>query len=153
MAAPLEHLRQRGYVTFPSALDTEMCGRLMKFALCTPSVVSAHGPRARWDARSHCVLRSGASAGGPLRLSDGSSLNNADVQALLGDPSCLALAQQYLGSRPRADVLSMWWHTNFHGAARQRGGPVLSLRHGPHQMAQVFIYLTTSARTTARIRS
>jgi hypothetical protein len=72
----------------------------------------------------------------------GALLNQADVQALLADPSLLALAQSYLGSRPRADVLSMWWHTNFHDRPDSEAAQFYHFDLDRIKWLKVFIYLT-----------
>src|SRR5439155_26707609 len=98
-ALPLRtlELREQGYVTFPAALPQDTCDRLMKFALETPALVRRmdHEPA---GLPPRVALFDGAH---PLAVRYdypvAALLDNADVQALLSDPSLLALAQAYLG--------------------------------------------------------
>lgn len=69
-------------------------------------------------------------------------LNQADVQVLLSDPSLLGLAQSYLGSRPRVDVLSMWWHTNYHSSPDSEAAQFYHFDLDRIKWFKVFIYLT-----------
>lgn len=142
LATHTETLRERGYVVFPKALPEAACDRLMRFARETPALVRRmdHEPegqparRALFDPDKPLAVRYDY-------LVD-ALLNLADVQALLADPSLLALAQSYLGSRPRADVLSMWWHTNFHDRPDSEAAQFYHFDLDRIKWLKVFIYLT-----------
>jgi ectoine hydroxylase-related dioxygenase (phytanoyl-CoA dioxygenase family) len=69
-------------------------------------------------------------------------LDNGDVQALLADASLLSLAQEYLGSAPIADVLSMWWHTNYHKQPDSMAAQFFHFDMDRIKWLKVFIYLT-----------
>ena len=69
-------------------------------------------------------------------------LLHPNVQALLADHSLLALAQSYLGSRPRADVLSMWWHTNYQTNPDSEAAQFYHFDMDRIKWFKVFIYLT-----------
>ena len=142
MDPPLKALRERGYLTFPAVLPPDMCDRLMRFALETPAVVRRmdHEPvnrpqrTARFDGVDPLAVR--------YDYSPDALLDNGDVQALLADPSLLALAQRYLGTRPRADVLSMWWHTGFQSQPDSEAAQFYHFDLDRIKWLKVFIYLT-----------
>lgn len=142
LAARLAELRERGYATFPAALPADTCDRLMAFALATPATVrrmdgdTGTGPArvALFDAAHPLAVR--------YDYAPDALLDNADVQALLSDPSLLALAQQYLGARPRADVLSMWWHTPFHDRPDSEAAQFYHFDLDRIKWLKVFVYLT-----------
>jgi hypothetical protein len=135
-------LRRNGYVVFPKAVPDALCDRLMHFARETPALVRRmdHEPagqpprRAVFDPDRPLAVRYDY----PVEA----LLNNADVQAMLSDPSLLALAQSYLGSRPRADVLSMWWHTNFHDQPDSEAAQFYHFDLDRIKWFKVFVYLT-----------
>jgi hypothetical protein len=137
-----ETLRRNGYVLFPKAVPDAVCDRLMHFALETPALVRRmdHEPggqpprRAFFDPDRPLAVRYDY----PVEA----LLNNVDVQAMLSDPSLLALAQSYLGSRPRADVLSMWWHTNFHARPDSEAAQFYHFDLDRIKWFKVFVYLT-----------
>jgi hypothetical protein len=137
-----QRLRDEGYIVFPAALSTQACERLMRFALHTPATIR------RMDHETHDQ---------PLRVAlfdpdkplavrydypTDALLDDADVQALLADPSLLALAQSYLGSRPRADVLSMWWHTGFHTQPDSEAAQFYHFDMDRIKWFKIFVYLT-----------
>jgi hypothetical protein len=142
MSSNVKALRERGYAVFPDVLPKEMCERLMRFALETPALVRRmdHEPEgapprlARFDPDRPLAVR--------YDYPVDALLNEADVQALLADPSLLALAQAYLGSRPRADVLSMWWHTGFHSQPDSEAAQFYHFDLDRIKWLKVFIYLT-----------
>lgn len=140
--ARVDELRDRGYVVFPAALPAAACDRLMDFALRTPALVRRmdHEPAhlearvARFDPARPLAVR--------YDYSPDALLANSDVQALLADTSLLALAQAYLHARPRADVLSMWWHTNFHSQPDSEAAQYYHFDLDRIKWLKVFIYLT-----------
>jgi hypothetical protein len=108
----LEKLRNDGFIVLERALPAAVCDRLTRFAMETPARLR------RMDgepdaARSEAFFDPERPAGVRYDYAAGALLANADVQALLADRSILALAQAYLNAPPVADVLNMWWHTNY----------------------------------------
>jgi phytanoyl-CoA dioxygenase PhyH len=134
-------LRNRGYYVFDSCLPADVCDRLLQFALTQPckmrrmdggkpgSVVkklySREAPEAiRYDFEPQDLLR------------------NHDVQKLLADLSFVALAQEYLGARPSADILNMWWHTSFAHGPDSEAGQFFHFDMDRPKWLKIFIYLT-----------
>jgi hypothetical protein len=135
-------LRARGFAVFPHALPDDMCDRLMQFTRETPALVrrmdhEIAGAAARvalFDPEHPLAVR--------YDYPTEALLGNPDVQALLSDPSLLALAQEYLGSRPRADVLSMWWHTSFHTQPDSEAAQFYHFDMDRIKWLKIFVYLT-----------
>ena len=137
-----DRLRSDGYLVFERALPEDACERLVTFAAETPAVVRRmdHEPRnlprrlARFDAQAPLAVR--------YDYETGALLDDADVQALLADPSLLRLVQEYLGSEPVADVLSMWWHTAYHTAPDSEAAQYFHFDLDRIKWLKVFVYLT-----------
>ena len=135
-------LRKDGYMMFERALPDDTCERLMAFALETPASVrrmdheSRNSPhrRAMFDAKAPLAVR--------YDYETGALLDNADVQALLADPSLLRIMQAYLGCEPVADVLSMWWHTAYHTSPDSGAAQYFHFDLDRIKWLKVFIYLT-----------
>lgn len=142
LATHLDHLKDRGYLVFPSALSMEACDRLMAYALATPAQVR------RMDGESETAGKRTArfKPDNPLAVrydyALDTLLNNVDVQSLLADPSLIAIAQEYLGCLPKADVLSMWWHTNFHSRPDSEAAQLYHFDMDRLKWLKVFVYLT-----------
>lgn len=138
----LRQLQDKGYVTFESALSDAACERLMQFALHTPAVVrpmdgetrSVEPKMAIYDASKPQAVR--------YDYSVNDLLANRDVQLLLSDGSLLALAEMYLNARPRFDVLSMWWHTNFHSRPDSEAAQFYHFDLDRLKWLKVFVYIT-----------
>jgi hypothetical protein len=138
----LQQLKKKGFVTFEGALPLDVCGRLMQFALHAPAVVRpmdggsrpAEPRMAIYDASKPLAVRY------DYLVND--LLANKDVQLLLADASLLALAEMYLNARPRFDVLSMWWHTNFQAQPDSEAAQFYHFDLDRLKWLKVFIYLT-----------
>jgi len=142
LGSHLATLRTHGYLVFPKALPQETCDRIMRFALDTPATVRRmdHEPASVGNRISS--YEPGNPKGIRYDYAVDALLNNADVQALLADHALLALSQAYLGSRPRADVLSMWWHTNFHSRPDSEAAQYFHFDMDRLRWLKIFIYLT-----------
>jgi hypothetical protein len=69
-------------------------------------------------------------------------LDNQGVQTLLADLSLVALAQSYLGARPVADVLTMWWHTDYSHIPDSEAAQYFHFDMDRPKWLKYFIYLT-----------
>lgn len=137
----VERLRRDGYVVFPSALPTEICDRLQAFAEATPATIRP------MDGQSVDVTRQALyEPGNPMAVrydyQPCDLLDHPDVQDLLADPSLLTLVQEYLGCEPKADVLSMWWHTAFQDHPDSMAAQYFHFDMDRFQWLKVFVYLT-----------
>lgn len=138
----LANLTEKGYLTFERALPPAVCDRLMQFALETPGLVrpmdgegSLAVPRfAVFDANRPIAVRYDYLASDLLA--------NSDIQNMLADYSILRLAEMYLDACPRFDILSMWWHTNFHSQPDSEAAQFFHFDLDRLKWLKVFIYLT-----------
>jgi len=139
--AVLSQLRSRGYYVFERCLPPDMCARLMQFALTQPCKM-----RRMDGGKPGSVVKELYSRGAPEAIRydfDAQDLlGNHDIQKLLADPSFLALAQEYLGARPFADVLNMWWHTSFAHGPDSEAGQFFHFDMDRPKWLKIFIYLT-----------
>ena len=136
-----EKLKKDGYIVFPKALDDDLCHRLQKFA---------------YNQDAHIRMMDGQSITNSKKIKFDSNnlkavrydfytkdlLDKEDVQDLLVDGSLLAIAQEYLGTFPVADVLSMWWHTNFSNIADSEAAQLFHFDMDRPKWLKIFIYLT-----------
>jgi hypothetical protein len=139
--AVVSQLRNRGYYVFQNCLPSDTCDRLLQFALSQPCQMR------RMDGGKPGVLVKGEySRGAPRAIrydfDPQDLLANEDVQKLLADLSFVALAQEYLGSRPTADVLTMWWHTSFSHGPDSEAGQFFHFDMDRPKWLKFFIYLT-----------
>lgn len=141
--AYLEDLRKKGYVSKNAALSHDECDRLIEFALSTPALVR----QMDGDQQSHMEQT--------FVLFDPHNLQavrydylpqdlvaNPDIQNLMADNSLLALAESYLGTAPRLDVISMWWHTSFSKTPDSKAAQLYHFDLDRPRWLKVFIYLT-----------
>ena len=143
MPALVDSLRTRGYYVFPQKLSADLCDRLLTFGLDHPSVVR-EDERDVSGAGTIRVYRGDRLAPKGIRYDFPTAdlLANADVQGLLCDPSILGVAQAYLGSRPMADVLTMWWNTAYSDKPSEAAAQFYHFDMDRIKWIKFFIYLT-----------
>jgi hypothetical protein len=134
-------LRRDGFVVFPSALPADICDRLQTFAARTPATIRPmDGQNANVTRRAMFDPCNPQAVRYDYQPSD--LLDQPDVQDLLADPSLLSLVQEYLDCEPKADVLSMWWHTDYHDQPDSMAAQFFHFDMDRFQWLKVFIYLT-----------
>jgi len=143
LAAIAHALDKRGFYVFPQKLPAEMCDRLLAFGLDQPSVVR-EDESALAAAGIRRVYRGDRRAPRGIRYDFPAEdlLANSDVQALLCDASILGVAQAYLGSRPVADVLTMWWNTAYSDKPSEAAAQLYHFDMDRIKWLKFFIYLT-----------
>ncbi len=138
----LRQLNEKGYVTFERALPADACERLMRFALSTPANIRPMDGEVHSPERKTAIYEEGKPQAVRYDYAVNGLLADHDVQDLLSDRSLLALAEMYLHARPRFDVLSMWWHTNFHSQPDSEAAQFYHFDLDRLKWLKVFIYLT-----------
>lgn len=138
----VQTLREKGYVTFPAALPADMCERLMQFALTTPAVLRPMDHESKSAPQKKGLVRPDAPETVRYDYPTQTLLANPDVQDLLADHSMFALSERYLDARSKVDVLSMWWHTNFHDQPDSEAAQFYHFDLDRFKWLKVFIYLT-----------
>lgn len=135
-------LRDKGYVVFPAQLPPEILERLRKFALSTPSKPRRMDNQTAAAVTESVIFDPASPKAVRYEYPTQVVLDNADVQELLSDHSLLAIAQDYLGATPKADVLSMWWHTYFHSQPDAEAAQFYHFDMDRIKWLKIFIYLT-----------
>ena len=138
----LLELRENGYLLFPSAMSPELCDRLMQFAMSTKAHVrvmdndqfSRASEPLKYDASNPLAVR--------YDYDTQDLLNSEDIQGLLADETLLTFAHHYLKKTPKADVLSMWWHTNFKLEPDSEAAQFYHFDMDRIKWLKIFIYLT-----------
>lgn len=141
LTADLDKLRADGFIVFERALPAQMCDRLTRFALETPAQVRAMDGQGSSE-RAQAVFDPARPAAVRYDYSANVLLGNPDVQFLLADRSILALAQEYLGAPPVADVLNMWWHTNYSPHPDAQAAQFFHFDMDRIKWLKVFVYLS-----------
>lgn len=137
----LAQLRGRGYYVFPKCVPEALCDRLLQFAVshpCKTRKMDSGGP----GGLIQTVYPRSAPEAVRYDFEPQDLLDNQDVQTLLADLSLVALAQSYLGARPVADVLTMWWHTNYSDIPDSEAAQYFHFDMDRPKWLKYFIYLT-----------
>ena len=136
-------LDRDGYYVFPTRLPEDLCRRLADFALQKPCVIREdESSKVAAGARAIYAAERGAPRGVRYDFDMGDVIANADVQALICDLSILSVAQTYLGARPIADVLALWWSTAFNARPSSAAAQYFHFDLDRIKWLKVFVYLT-----------
>lgn len=135
-------LKRDGFIVFPSALPAEACDRLMEMAMSTPASVRRMDHEPEGAPQRTALFQPGNLLATRYDYNPSTLLDTPDVQALLADPSILHLVQEYLGCLPLADVLSMWWHTDYQKKADSNAAQLYHFDMDRVKWLKIFIYLT-----------
>jgi ectoine hydroxylase-related dioxygenase (phytanoyl-CoA dioxygenase family) len=139
----VQTLKSDGYLVFPRQLPRDICERLVKYAKSTESQIrTTEEESLRGTPSEHAVYDREHPRGIRYDFSQHQVINIPDVQALLADPSVLAVAQAYLGSRPVADVTSMWWHTAYSDQPDSNAAQFYHFDMDRIRWLKIFVYLT-----------
>ncbi len=137
----VSQLRSRGFYVLERALPDETVNRLLNFALTQPCLSRAMDGQRRGDEVKGVYPR-GEPRAVRYDFATADLLGNEDIQKLLADLSLLAVAQDYLGTRPHVDVLTMWWHTAFSDVPDSEAAQFFHFDMDRPKWLKVFIYLT-----------
>lgn len=134
-------LREQGYYVFESRLPADICDRLLEYALTHP-----------------CKMRpmDGSGLSAPIRtiyhrdspqavrydFETQDLLGNEDIQNIMADTGFAAVAQDYLGSKPIIDIVTMWWHTRFSDKPDMAAAQYFHFDLDRPKWLKFFIYLT-----------
>ncbi len=138
----VETLRRDGRIVFEGALTADTCSRLHSFACSTSSAVRPMDGESTLTIPSRIVFDEKNPRAIRYDFDTSALLNNVDVQDLMADSSLLEIAEAYLGTQPVVDVLSMWWHTNFHDKPDSEAAQFYHFDLDRIAWLKVFIYLT-----------
>jgi hypothetical protein len=137
----LATLRSRGYYLFTERLSDEVCDRLSAYAT-TQSCEMCPTDSGGRTGRPAAIYRRGSPQAVRYDFRPADLLQHPDVQRLLADPSFASLAQDYLGSRPLIDVLTMWWSTAFSDRPESKAAQYFHFDMDRPKWLKFFIYLT-----------
>lgn len=140
---------EKGYYVFPERLSQELCDRLTAFAQTTPCAVRRMSGEDKQAPSQVAVYERNDPRGVAYDVPLTSLLNNPEVQALLADPSILAIAQAYLGSQPAADIVAMWWLTAFKAGPDDVAAQRYHFDMDRIKWLKVFFYLSDVTEDTA----
>jgi ectoine hydroxylase-related dioxygenase (phytanoyl-CoA dioxygenase family) len=136
-----DSIRRNGYHVFDQKLPSDMCDRLLAFAMTTPAslrpMTGEEGPRKNdeiYDRTHPKTVR--------YDFHVGDVLEHPDVQGLMADPSILMVSQSYLRTTPIADVTSMWWHTAFSDQPDEEAAQFFHFDLDRIKWLKFFIYLS-----------
>jgi len=141
-AKHVDQLKSDGYLVFERALSPTMCDRLLQFARATPSKVRLMDGETASGSDRMALFGGEQPVAVRYDYATTALLDNEDVQTLLADRSILQLAHDYLECQPVADVLSMWWHTNFHSRPDSEAAQFYHFDLDRIKWFKVFVYLT-----------
>lgn len=143
MGSIAARLREQGYYMFPRRLPAEICSRLLHFAATQPCAIRPTDADVAKGVGSRVTVYDRTAPKGIIYEFDPDHLvNNSDVQALMADPSIVAIAQAYIGSRPVLDEVNLWWSTAYETRPDASAAQLYHFDMDRIRWLKFFIYLT-----------
>jgi hypothetical protein len=134
-------LREQGYYIFESKLSEDVCDRLLDYALTQPCNM-----RPMDEGGSTAFIRTTYHRDWPQAVrydfETQDLLKNEDIQNIIADIGFATVAQDYLGSKPIIDIVTMWWHTRFSDKPDMSAAQYFHFDMDRPKWLKFFIYLT-----------
>jgi hypothetical protein len=141
----ISELKSNGFLVFPGALDAKVCKKLLEFTSSHPAILRSMDGKEDPDenpTNNKHIYNGGNPKGVRYDYIPQDLLENSEVQKILADKSLLRIAEAYLESLPIADVLTMWWHTNFNSEPDSEAAQMYHFDMDRIKWLKIFIYLT-----------
>lgn len=132
----IDALDRDGYFVFGHRLSDDHCREIEDFALRTPCY-----PR-MGDGRTSVLFQRGNTADAVFDFRADDLMRCPALVDLIGDPSLLAIAQEYLGSRVVMDLVTMWWSTPGTGRPSSEGAQLYHFDMDRLKFLKVFFLIT-----------
>ena len=131
-----EKIKMDGYYIFETELKEEMINDLMEFSLNTDArlIPSDSTKFEKYNREEPSAVK--------YQFQEQDLIQNKTVQSIMADNSLIAVAQNFLGTTPILDMISMWWSTTL---SKEASTEVAQLYHFDMErikFLKFFIYLT-----------
>ena len=130
-------LKEKGFYVFRSRLPDSVCDELLNVSLNRPCITysdAGAGKADRYEREHPQAVR--------YTIPSETLANEPVVQKLLSDLSLTWLAQEYLGSKPILDHLTMWWTTSWNKAPDSQAAQLYHFDMDKVKFLKFFMYIT-----------
>lgn len=141
-------IREKGYYVFDKKLSQELCDKLLSFALTTPCTPMKMSNTDKLDAFGYVPEDARLyERDNPISVRYDfvaqDLMQNPVIQDLIIDPAFLAIAENYLRSKPITDMNSMWWsNANFGDEGSSSAGQFYHADLDRIRFFKFFVYLS-----------
>lgn len=140
LAEVQRQLEKDGYYVFENCLSEDFCERLVRKTQAVDCMIMG-------DNIGGGSIRGRYERGAPPKaakylLTEDDTTDIPEVQELISDPSIIAVAQNYLKSKPIFSGISLWWSPTFTGAADNQAAQQFHWDMERIKWIRFFIYLT-----------
>lgn len=140
LARVQRQLETDGYYVFENCLSRDFCERLVRQTLAADCLImgdniAGGSVRGRYD-------RGAPPQAAKYLLTEDDTTDIPEVQELISDPSIIAVAQNYLKSKPIFSGISLWWSPAFSGAPDSQAAQQFHWDMERIKWIRFFIYLT-----------
>ena len=140
LARVQQQLETDGYYVFENCLSEDFCERLVRQTQAVDCMIMG-------DNIAEGFVRGRYERGAPPKaakylLTEDDTTEIPEVQELISDPSIIAVAQNYLNSKPIFSGISLWWSPAFTGGADNQAAQLFHWDMERIKWIRFFIYLT-----------
>jgi Phytanoyl-CoA dioxygenase (PhyH) len=139
-----DQIKRDGFYVFDVKLPSEIRDDLMTFSLKTPAKVvpkpKQPGDKFVYDRKNLLGTR--------YQFDEADLMANHNIQDIVADETLIAVAQEYFGTKPLNDLVTMWWSTAFSKEASSEAAQLYHFDMDRIKFLKFFIYLTDVTSST-----
>ena len=135
----VQQLREDGYVVIPNAISEDLMNDILS-SLDELLVIPRKTDNGSQLSKTYFDAQNLTSVRYDYEAAD--ILNLKPVQDILASPTLINIAGQYLGTMPVADIVGLWWNTNYGDTPDSNAAQYFHYDLDRLKWLKVFIYLT-----------
>lgn len=135
-------IKENGYYVFDHKLPDQMIDSIYNYAKSTPCSYLTTNRKGSGYSDETIIFNESDPISPRYEFTQQQILECEALQKLVFDPSILAVAQGYLGTKPLLDLLAMWWSAPFHGVAKSEAAQMYHFDLDRIKFIKFFFYIT-----------
>lgn len=139
-------IEEDGYFIFPQKLSEDIVSDIHNFCLNEPvSYLKVEENPKVWKIEfsdEKIKFNSSQPVSPKYEFDAGQAFKNYNIQKLFFDPTFMAIANEYFGSKPILDLIALWWSAPFHRWGRSESAQLFHFDMDRIKFLKFFFYLT-----------
>jgi len=138
----VDGINANGFYVFEKKLSADVVDAITRYAKTTPCKYLKVGTGSIGYSEERILFDENSAVSPRYQFSQQQIIDNKSLQQLIFDQSLLAVAQEYLGTRPILYLLAMWWSVPFHGEGKSEAAQMYHFDLDRIKFFKFFFYLT-----------
>lgn len=135
-------INQNGFHVFDQKVPKQVIDSIYNYAMSTPCQYLAVSNKGGGYSDNKITFDESNPISPRYEFTQQQILECRELQALIFDPSILAVAQKYLRTKPFLDLIAMWWSAPFHGVGKSEAAQMYHFDLDRIKFIKFFFYIT-----------